>query len=68
MVPNKGASEDFVKAVVDSMSGCGCGRAILKSDGELAIVALQEAVENSRQSDTIRGRETVSQTEQQRMQ
>ena len=35
------------------MSGRGCDRATLKSDGEPAIVALQEAVKNSRQSDTI---------------
>ena len=48
-VPNGGAS----KAVTDFMSGCGCGRTILKSDGELATVALQEAVKNSGQSDTI---------------
>ena len=46
MVPNEGATEYFVKAVVDFMSGCGCGRAILKCDGEPAIVALQEAVKN----------------------
>ena len=43
MVPNKGANEYLVKAVVDFMSGCGCGRAILKRDGEPATVALQEA-------------------------
>ena len=42
-----------VKAVVDFKSGCGCGRAILTGDGEPAIVALQEAVKNARQSDTI---------------
>ena len=53
MVLNKGASEYLVKAVADSISGCGCGRAILNSDGELAIVALQEAVKNSRKSDKI---------------
>ena len=53
MVPNIGASEYLVKAVVYCMSGYGCGRAILKSDGEPTIVALQEAVKNSRQSDTI---------------
>ena len=53
MVLNKGASEHLVNAVVDFMSGCGCGRAILKSDGEPATVALQEAVKNSRQSETI---------------
>ena len=41
------------QAVADFMSGCGCGRAILKSDGGPAIVSLQEAVKNSRQSDTI---------------
>ena len=35
--------------VIDSMSRCGCGCAILKTDGEPTIVALQEAVENSRQ-------------------
>ena len=29
MVPNKGASE-YVKAEADHMSGCGCGRVILK--------------------------------------
>ena len=52
MVPNNGANENL-KTVVDFMSGCGCGRAILKSYGEPAIVALQEAVKNSRQSDTI---------------
>ena len=54
MIPNKDASQYFGKAVLDSMSGCGCGcgRAILKSDGEPAIVALQEEVKNSRQSDT----------------
>ena len=44
MVPNKSVSEYFVKAVVDFMSGYGWGRTILKSDGELAIVALQAAV------------------------
>ena len=33
--------------------GCDCGCAILKSHGALAIVALQEAAKNSRQSDTI---------------
>ena len=53
MVPNKGVNGYLVKAVVDFTSGSGCGRAILKSGGELAIVALQEAVKNSRQSDTI---------------
>ena len=35
------------------MSGCGGGRATLKSYGETAIVALQGAVKKSRQSDTI---------------
>ena len=53
MVPNKGAIEHLVKAVVDFMSGCGCGRAILKRDGEPATVALQEASKNPRQSATI---------------
>ena len=48
MVPNTG-----VQAVADFMSGCGCGRAIPKSVGEPAIVALQEAVKNSRQRDTF---------------
>ena len=52
MVPEKSANEHPVKTVVDFMSGCGCGHAKLKSDGEAAIVALQEAVKNSRQSDT----------------
>ena len=51
---NKCASEYLVKAVVDFMSGCGCGRAILKSDGELAIVARQETVKNSRQMEQLR--------------
>ena len=53
------------------MSGCGCGRAILESDGELAILALQEAAKNSRLSDTNlenSPKETVSQMEQQRTQ
>ena len=49
-VPNKGVSEYLVRAVVDFMSRCGCGRAI-KTDGELTIVPLQEAVNNSRQND-----------------
>ena len=53
MVQNNGASEDLAKTVAVFMSGCGCGRAILKSDGEMAIFALQEAVKSSRQSDTI---------------
>ena len=53
MVPNKGPNDYFVKAVVDFVSGCGCGRAILKSDFEPAIVDLQDAENNSRQSDTI---------------
>ena len=35
------------------MSGCGCGRAILKSDGEPATVARQEAVNKTRQSGTM---------------
>ena len=52
MVPNNGANEYLVKAAVEFMSGYGCGRAILKSDGEPAIVALQE-VKNARQGDTI---------------
>ena len=42
-----------MKIVVDFMNACGCGRAILKSDGEPSIVALQEVVKNVRQSDTI---------------
>ena len=40
MVPNKGASE-YVKAVADLMSGCGCGRAILKKamvNGRLSLL------------------------------
>ena len=53
IVPNNGATEYFVRAVADFISGCGSGRAILKSDGEQAFVARQEAVKNSRQSDTI---------------
>ena len=47
MVPNKGPNDYFVKAVVDFVRGCGCGRAILKSDFEPAIVVLQGAVKNS---------------------
>ena len=46
-------SEYIVKAAVDFMSGCGCGRGALQSAGEAAIVALHEAVKNARQSDTI---------------
>ena len=53
MVPNTGACEYLVKAVANFMNGCGCGRAILKSDGEPAILALQESVKNARQSDAI---------------
>ena len=53
MVPNEGANEYYVKAVVDFMSTCGCGHAIHKGDSEFAVVALQDAVNNSRYSDTI---------------
>ena len=35
------------------MGGCGCRGAIPKSDGEPAVVDLQEAVKTSRQSETI---------------
>ena len=42
IVPNSGAGKYFVKAVTDFMSGCGCGRAILQSDGEMAIVAFRK--------------------------
>ena len=52
-VPSREVSEYFVKTVVDITSGCGCGRTILKSDCEPAMVALQEAVKIARQSDTI---------------
>ena len=52
-VPNKGAIEHLDKAITDFMRVCGCGRAIFTSDGGPAIVAFQEAVQNSRQSDTI---------------
>ena len=38
---------------VDLTSGCGCGGAVPKSDGEPAKMALQKAVKNTRQSDTI---------------
>ena len=48
-----GFSDCLVKAVVDFMSGCWCCHAIPKRDGEPAIRALQEAVKNSAQSDTI---------------
>ena len=51
MVPSKELSVFLVKNVADFMNACGCGRAILKSDGEPSIVALQEAVKNV--SDTI---------------
>ena len=70
MVPHRGASEYFIKVIVDFMSGCGCSRAFQKSDGEPATVALQHAVKKIRQSDAILGKspkETVNQTEQQRM-
>ena len=53
LVPSKEVTENLVEAVVDFMSGCECGRAILMSDGELAMVAMQEAVKNARHSDTI---------------
>ena len=53
MVPSKELSDYLVKIVAHFMNACGCGRAILKSDGEPSIVALQEAVENVRMSDTI---------------
>ena len=53
MVPNKGSSEHLVKAVVAFLSWSGCGRAILRSDGEPATVARQEAVKTSIQSDSI---------------
>ena len=54
MVQNNGASEDLAKAVADFMSVCVCGLAILeKGDGEPSIVALQDAVKNSKQSGTI---------------
>ena len=42
MVPNEGASEYLGKAVTDFMSGCGCGRAILKRDDEPAIVPFRK--------------------------
>ena len=55
IVPTKSANEYLVKAVVDSLSGCGCGRDTLRNCGELATVAfqVQETVKHSRQSDTI---------------
>ena len=53
MVPSKELSDYLVKIVADFMNACGCVRAILKSDGEPSIVALQEAVKNVRLSDTI---------------
>ena len=46
----KKLSDYFAKIVADFMSACGCGRAILKSDGEPSIVVLQEAVKNVRMS------------------
>ena len=33
IVPNKGASKYHVETITDFMNGCGCGRAMLKSDG-----------------------------------
>ena len=33
MVPSKELSDYLMKVVVDFMNACGCGRAILKSDG-----------------------------------
>ena len=53
MVPSKELSEYLEKIVADFMKACGCGRAILKSDGEPSIVALQEAVKSVSMSDTI---------------
>ena len=38
---------------LDFMNRCGCGRAVFKSDGEPAMVAMYEAGKNARQSDTI---------------
>ena len=35
------------------MSGCRCGRAVLRGDGDPEIGAHQEAAKNSRQSNTI---------------
>ena len=46
IVPNKGASKNHVTTMTDFMSGCGCGRAMLKSDGKPTIVTLQEALTN----------------------
>ena len=59
MVPDKGASGYLVKVVADFMSGCGCGRATLKSDGEPATLALQEAVKNSRHLKTRRKKTVI---------
>ena len=39
--------------LVDLISGCGCGGAVPKSDCEPAMMALQKAVKNTRQSDTL---------------
>ena len=53
MVSSKEVSEHLVETVVDFMSGCECGQAILKGDDELATVPLQEAVKNAWRSDTV---------------
>ena len=61
----------LVKVVVDFTSACGCGRAILKSDGEPSIVALQEALKMSDRVIRIlrtHRRETVSEMAQLRTQ
>ena len=47
MVPSQELSDYLVKVVADHMNACGCGRAILQSDGEPSIVPLQEAVKMS---------------------
>ena len=53
IIPSREVIENQGETVVDFMSGCGCGRALLKSDGEPSMVALLEAVNIARQSDTI---------------
>ena len=50
LILQKGVSD---YPVADFMSGRGCCRTTLKSDGEPAIVVLQKAEKNSRQSDTF---------------
>ena len=53
MVPNRDPNEHLVEATADSMIGCGSGRACIKCDAFLAIVAVQASVKTARQNNTI---------------